>query len=317
MPKAIERFRTGLIAGTFSLGLRGGVSGSVRQEVHDGDTLNVRTSGSFGVRFLAVDAPEMSFTLPGSRAFLGLSNSRWQDFLRDPFSSLHKPINPPLAPKLLKHLQARIGSDAALNHQRHATAAEAFLEQEVEKDISELRQDVASFRFFVAFAHEVMDRYGRMLGFVHPHEPKASTRKLSFNERLLEAGKVVPYLIWPNINPFRSARTLMDAVIPPGKAATFADGDAKLRQCREWVKAARKRKIGLFQAKDSLRLLPFEVRYLAQRRPPDRWVIDLASNESVLIQPQNYITVRNVEDRLFIPREYVPLFIEAGWKRQK
>jgi hypothetical protein len=40
-------------------------------------------------------------------------------------------------------------------------------------------------------------------------------------------------------------------------------------------------------------------------------------NVVVLIKPQKYYIVANIEDRLFIPEEYVPLFVEAGWKRQK
>jgi hypothetical protein len=45
-------------------------------------------------------------------------------------------------------------------------------------------------------------------------------------------------------------------------------------------------------------------------------VIDLSKNDDVLIKPQEYYTIPNVEDRLFIPEEYVPLFVEAGWKKQ-
>src|SRR3712207_4929577 len=60
------------------LGERSGVTGSVRQQVYDGDTINVHGDGNFGVRFLGVDAPEISFTLPGGRRFIGLADPRWQ-----------------------------------------------------------------------------------------------------------------------------------------------------------------------------------------------------------------------------------------------
>ena len=31
--------------------------------------------------------------------------------------------------------------------------------------------------------------------------------------------------------------------------------------------------------------------------------------------PQAYATIANPEDRLYVPSEYVPLFVEAGWRR--
>lgn len=58
MVKAIEQLKSGLAVGHAALGFRGGVSGSIRQQVHDGDTINVRAIGNFGIRFLGVDAPE-------------------------------------------------------------------------------------------------------------------------------------------------------------------------------------------------------------------------------------------------------------------
>jgi hypothetical protein len=83
------------------------------------------------------------------------------------------------------------------------------------------------------------------------------------------------------------------------------------------VKSAREQRIGIFEAEDPLRLEAFELRFLARRRPPDRWIIALSKNDDVLIGPQDYHTLPNIEDRLFIPEEYVPLFVEAGWRRQE
>lgn len=108
----------------------------------------------------------------------------------------------------------------------------------------------------------------------------------------------------------------MKAVIPPGKAPEIVKKEKTLSDARKWVRSARKKKIGPFNAQNPLRLLPFEIRFLSQRRPPDRWVIDLNKKSDLLIQPQNYYTIPDFEDRLFIPTEYVPLFVEAGWKRQ-
>jgi len=320
MGKAIEQLPSGLTVGHAALGYRGGVPGSVRQQVHDGDTLVVRLLGNLGFRFLGVDAPEVSFTLPKGKGFVGLSDPRWEKFLTDPFAEEYPPFQPPLQPSFRKRLKSRGGAGTALNHSRHALAAEARLEEEILKDLQALGQTEEQFQFFLAFASEVMDRYGRLLGYVNRFQPGASTgeeRPLSYNERLLSAGLVTPYFIWPNIDPFRRQGSLIQAVILPGKANAMAEGDPALRRARKWVREARQKKTGIFDAADPLRLLPFEVRFLSSRRPPNRWVIDLGRNDDILIDPQKYDSVVNIEDRLFIAEEYVPLFVQAGWKRKK
>jgi hypothetical protein len=212
-----------------------------------------------------------------------------------------------------------VGPDAAVNHYQHAQAAEDALEDEVFQDLAALGQSEDDFQFFLAFAHEVMDRYGRFLCFINRNQPDADhpePRPRSYNERLLEAGRVSPYFIWPNINPFRAQGSLTAAVLQPGTGHTVAEGDAALKAARQWVRDARQQQRGLFDAQNPLQLQPFEVRFLARRRPPNRWVIDLSKNEDLLFQPQDYCTVPHIEDRLFIPEEYVPLFVEAGWQRQ-
>jgi endonuclease YncB( thermonuclease family) len=319
MANAIEQLKTGLTVGYAALGFRGGVTGSVRQQAHDGDTLQLRPIGNLGVRFLGVDAPEISFTLPRNRRFIGLSNPLWEVFMSDPFDRTLPPFRPALNPGLLAYLKERTGPGAALNHYQHASVAEDALEEEVSKDIATLGQTEETFQFFLSFAHEVMDRYGRLLAFINRLQSSANKpkpRPLTYNERLLKGGRITPYFIWPNINPFRRQDTPTKAVIPPGKASEIASKEKTLSNARKWVREARKKKIGIFDAQNPLRLLPFEIRFLSQRRPPDRWVIDLSKGSDVLIQPQNYYTVPNMEDRLFIPAEFVPLFVEAGWKRQ-
>lgn len=319
MANAIEQLKTGLTVGYAALGSRGGVTGSTRQQVHDGDTFQLRPIGNLGVRFLGVDAPEISFTLPRNRRFIGLSNPLWEQFLTDPFDPSLPPFRPALNPGLVAYLQERTGPGAALNHHQHASAAEQALEEEVVNDIAALGQTEETFQFLLSFAHEVMDRYGRLLAFVNRRQPSATKpkrRPISYNERLLKAGRVSPYFIWPNINPFRRQDSPTKAVIPPGKAPETVKKEKTLSDARKWVRSARKKKIGLFDAQNPLRLFPFEIRFLSQRRPPDRWVIDLSQRDNILIQPQNYYTVPNMEDRLFIPAEFVPLFVEAGWKRQ-
>jgi hypothetical protein len=74
-----------------------------------------------------------------------------------------------------------------------------------------------------------------------------------------------------------------------------------------------------------LRLLPFELRYLARtttyslnpsRPGPDRWVIDIAAGTGKLpLPPHRYIEILNVEDRLFVNEEHVPLFVKHGWQK--
>jgi len=314
MGKAIEQLKSGLIVGHAGLGFRGGVVGSVRQQVHDGDTINVRALGNFGVRFLGVDAPEISFKLPGGEGFTGLSDVRWEKFLSDPFTNW--PRDPRLNKDLIDFLKAKIKRGVAMNQYHLATQAENELEKEVSKDLKDLGQTEEEFQFFLAFAYEVMDRYGRLLCFVNRNQPEGE-RPLSYNERLLQAGVISPYFIWPNINPFREKGSLVKAVIEPKKAKDEAQKDPLLRKAREKVLRARREGRGIFNPKDLLQLEPFEIRFLAGQRPPSRWVIDLSKNDDVLIKPQKYYTIKNQEDRLYIPEEHVPLFIEKGWRRQR
>src|SRR4051812_45607303 len=110
MATAIEQLASGMTVGHFGLGLRGGVAGSVRQQVHDGDTVSARALGNFGARFLGVDAPEISFTLPGGTAFIGLADPRWETFLTDPFDPALPVFSPALEVGLLNHLQNRVGA---------------------------------------------------------------------------------------------------------------------------------------------------------------------------------------------------------------
>jgi endonuclease YncB( thermonuclease family) len=313
MAKTIEQLKSGLIVGHAGLGFRGGVTGSVRQQVHDGDTINVRALGNFGVRFLGVDAPEISFKLPGESGFTGLSHIKWEKYLSDPFKKW--PQESRLNPDLVHYLKAKIEPGVAMNHHRHATEAEDELEKEVSRDIEDLGQSEEEFRFFLAFAYEVMDRYGRLLCFINRHQPEGE-RPFSYNERLLKAGMVNPYFIWPNVNPFREKTALAKAVIEPNTAKDEAEKDETLRNAREGVREARQKGMGIFDPGDPLQLEPFEVRFLAEQRRPTRWVIDLSKNADLLIHPQKYYSVKKQEDRLYVPEEYVPLFVEKGWRRE-
>jgi hypothetical protein len=134
---------------------------------------------------------------------------------------------------------------------------------------------------------------------------------------MLAAGWVTPYFIWPNIDPFRRQGSLLEAVLGPGTANTVAERPGALQVARRFVRQARDQHLGLFEEADPLRLLPYELRFLACRSPPERWVIDLGRNDDALLAPQDYFQVANPEDRLFVPAEYVPLFVEHGWRRRQ
>ncbi|NYT02262.1 MAG: hypothetical protein GKC10_05870 [Methanosarcinales archaeon] len=308
MSKAIWETKTsGRKVGVFALGIKDLVKGSVDKQVHDGDTANVYTKNYFGVRFLGVDTPEISYRLP-CRDFLELSDEQWDAFLAHPFG------NAGLEVGLQTYLRDHLGHGVAANHYRHAVAAREGLKRMIREDIQEMNRPEDTFEFFLSFASEVMDRYGRLLCFINRNQPEGSPPP-TYNERLLQEGLAAPYMIWPNINPFRAAGSTTDAVIKPGTAGDLAEKDRTLKQAREWVAGARREGKGIFSREDQLSLQPFEVRFLADQRGPDRWVIDLGKNDYRLIPPQEYYTVPNLEDRLFVPQEYVPLFVEKGWKK--
>lgn len=148
------------------LGLHGNQVGSVRQQVHDGDTLVVRAEGNFGVRMLGIDAAEISFSLPGSKAYTPIHKAEWGEFLDNPFAARWKQFDPPLPNGLKASLRARCKPNTAANHDMHAQKAQQALEAMILADMETLQQDKRTFRLFIVFCNEVMDRYGRFLGFI-------------------------------------------------------------------------------------------------------------------------------------------------------
>jgi hypothetical protein len=129
----------------------------------------------------------------------------------------------------------------------------------------------------------------------------------------LDTGRALPYFIWPNINPFREAATVPDAVPPPGTANVLAEtGD--LKRARDAVKNARANGLGVFDPADPLRFEAFEIRYLGRGEVPTRAVIDLSRNDTVVLRAQSYFKIPHPEDRLFVPGEFTPLFAAKGWR---
>ena len=267
MPNLIEltdtitTLESGLRVGYVGLGYRGDVAGSVRQEVHDGDTIKAKPMGNLSIRFLGVDTPEISFQFPGTKNFIGLSNPVWTDFLTDPFAS--KWQQPKMDQGLMNHLKQKMDQATAENHYRYAVSAEKDLESEVSKDIEKLGQTSDRFQFFLAFADEIMDSYGRLLSFVNRYQTKETSepRPLSYNERLLVSASASPYFIFPNISPFYNNKLEDNAELSPSNFRNNIKHDSKLRFARESVRKARdKDKNGIYDSNNPLRIQPFELR---------------------------------------------------------
>lgn len=321
MPNAIrsdsENNRT---SGFARAGLFDKQPGTPRQQVHDGDTLSVQLDGNVGVRLLGIDTPEISFSFPQPGAgFVGLEDSRWAEFLSDPFHDRWGPLSTPLPEPLKMWLSTRCNAIQAQAHYQHAVAARDELQALISRDMEVMQQTAESFRYYMNFGFEVMDGYGRLLCTVNRNQPDATVptrRPPTYNIRLLERGRAFPYFIWPNINPWDKPDAIEQAVIPPGQARTMAENDRELRMARAAVRTARTRHLGVFDPMQPLLLEPFELRNLARRSSAQRYLIDLNSTSDQLIHPLNYPAVPHSEDRLWIPAAYVPLFQEAGWKKQ-
>lgn len=182
--------------GQFKLGWWGAKPGSTKQDTHDGDTVSLSTPLNFSSRFLGIDAPEVSFTIRTKSTFVGIGNQKWKDFWT---SGTWKTGG--FDPGLIAHLQTRIGSGVGVaeNHETLARIAEDELETMIDADWS-ASDSAVDFNFFLAFGHEVLDGYGRMLCYMNADRDNftapAAAHELSYNERLLETGAVVPYFIF-------------------------------------------------------------------------------------------------------------------------
>lgn len=319
MPKAIrsdsENNRT---TGIAVPGLVGGKPGTVVQQVHDGDTINVRPDGNIPVRLLGIDTPEISFAFPGPRLqFVDLKDPRWNDFLTTAFDLKWGPFSVPIPATLKAVIQAKVVGEPGAIHHEHAERATNEFRQLVTRDMEIMGQDLTTFGYYLNFGFEIMDGYGRFLCMINRNQPQRTVptpRPPTYNMRLLERGLAFPYFIWPNVNPWDRPDSVEQAVIPPGMARQMAEKDSELVMARSKVRAAREKHLGVFDAMKPLLLEPFELRYLARRELPGRYVMDLTADSNRLIHPHNYFAVPNPEDRLWIPAIYVPFFERAGWK---
>ncbi|GIH96123.1 hypothetical protein Psi01_67530 [Planobispora siamensis] len=317
MAKAIEQPVPGITVGHALLARSRGAPQPVDKIVHDGDTINIAADGNFGVRLLGVDAPEVSFELPRNttfpdwpKSFVKISNPAWTQFLTDPFAPGLEPL--PLRASLHAYLLTKLDAGTAANHAAHGGPPTQALKDMISSDIAEQGLTPETFKLRLAFAHEILDRYGRLLCYVN-RDQKAKPRPAPYNERLLAGGHVMPYLIWPNVDPFvRQENRVAQAVPAPGSARELAERGA-LGQARDSVRRARQAGAGLWNPADPLKLHAFELRFLAGRRAPDRYVLDLSDSSRELLHPQSYHRVPNPEDRLYVNAEHAPLWAEKGW----
>ena len=314
----------GFLAGRFQRGFFGtreglfnGVAedvpklGSVRQIVSDGDTVNVSSNGNFPIRFLGIDTPESSLISPETGRFIATDSEIFQRLLSDPFGSEFDEIEG-LEDGLKAFLEAKAGAEAATVHKGYAEDAEDALEELITADSEALETE----QFFLAFAYDALDGFGRLLAYVHPNQPDTprAERLPSYNARLLETGLAAPYFIFPNVDPFRARGSPVEAAEMAGNPQNILENAPNLRAARDAVASAREAARGVFDPARPLGFEAFEFRFLARRSLPSRWVIDLSCTDAVLRPPQSYFEIENLEDRLYVPAEFVPLFGAAGWQ---
>ena len=135
------------------------------------------------------------------------------------------------------YLVDHTGPGTATNHAKHAAAAEDKLEELVSADVVNFAAgENAELVFFLRYAKDVIDRYGRLLAYLTVNVDKdnlAAAPKLSYDERMLEEGMAAPYFIWPNFDPFKKQPTLLGAVPAPEDIAAIA-GSGRLKRPVIW-----------------------------------------------------------------------------------
>jgi hypothetical protein len=121
----------------------------------------------------------------------------------------------------MHHLQACIddGTRVAANHEKLAKQAESALTELIKADIAASGKTNDEFEFFLSFGYEFLDQYGRMLCYLNADGAQATAPaaaiELSYNERLLATGTVVPNFIFPNLQPFMAGQPFDTVSIAP------------------------------------------------------------------------------------------------------
>ena len=149
------------------------------------------------MRFLGVDAPEVTAPLPGTQApLVALDDPRWEQALAAAFAPGAQPLGPAADPALVAHLEARAVVGEAVNHARLAAAARIALVDTASKDMAALGVDARVSRFFLAFAATSWTATDASWSYVkldQPHAP-AEQRLGSYNQRLSGGGLGQPVL---------------------------------------------------------------------------------------------------------------------------
>ena len=320
MPKALFKFGN-LIRGFGVLPPWGSGTATVKQAVHDGDTVGIMPDGHFGVRFLGIDTPEKTFLHPKIKsAYDGkwVSVEKFEKYLHNPFLPDY-PNNDEfiknLTDDLKNHLEAKLNHETAKNHKTHADDATKGLEKIIQEDYDAKTALTEDFKFFMAFSYEIMDGLGRFLCYLDYDKSRDERDdKITYNEKMLREGHAEPYFIWPNTNPFSKESSIKDAAFGPDEFYTKIENDKRFSDARNFVQTARKKKKGIFNKTNKLTLSAFELRFLARRKPPSRYVIDLSKKTDTILSPTKYHTIKHQEDRLFVNYEHLPLFAATGWK---
>jgi hypothetical protein len=288
------------------------LDGSPRHAIHDGDTIRVIPEGfskGVAVRMLGMDAAEMTYQIAHRGGWPRTDAPSWDALLTDPFADRYPPMRPTIDAALRAYLRARLGPTAADNHRRHAEAARANLIRMVEDDMARAKK--GRFKFYIAFARERMDRRGRILGYIAPFAEGTQAQIPTYNERQIASAFALPLFIWPNVDPFVRGRVALGPKKLRAKLATAL----KLQTARTAFRDARGRSLGVFNVDDPLRIAGHEARYIADREPRKRWVIDLSADDNKLIHPLRYFTVPDEENRLYVEDADTRRFVSAGWKK--
>jgi len=298
------------LAGNFQFALKDGVPKPVVDVVHDGDTINVSPAGHLGIRFLAIDTPEVSFKNPTTNSFIDIDRPEWIEYL----SNLPNGFNG--SDELKAYLENRLGPNCATNHAEHAEAARIYLVDAINSDMAELGVSEKDFPLFLVFSYEALDLYGRLLAYVHAggKSPITNNYFVNYNRRLLESGMAEPYFMFPNIDPFRTRDSVFEAVHGLDSPGAILENASKLRHARGSVIAAREAGLGVFSTGNPLQLSPFELRFLARKSAPrSRMLINLGGADDSTLYPGDEYFRFPAEDRLWVPFEFVPLFETEGW----
>ena len=162
MASAIEQLRSGLTIGHAQLGMHGSRQGTINQQVHDGDTVVRLLEGNVGSASWAWTPLRSASPSP---AATGSSASRIRPWRRSSPFRLQPPCphstrrSPP---------RSRFSSPPGSVEERPlisrlGRASTDALRELMRADVAVLGQTEASFQFFCAFPHEVMDGFGRLL----------------------------------------------------------------------------------------------------------------------------------------------------------